>query len=871
VQLVSLAAQMVIADLHKIKLYSMQLGYKTKQFLIFLILLCFVLISTVSAQLLNGQSGREFDNGNYLKAIETAKNEIERSRKAKDYKALLTGLDVITRSQISLQKYNDAKSTLNEALQVLTRNEITASQKAQIYLILAWLWRAQYNSAKALEFGKKALAAAPNDRQVLGEYYLNIGRVLFSSGYDYSAIIWLEKAENIFKIEETNSAKLDTYRFLSLAWSSKLDYQKALGFSEKLISLGENTAFKFKYRQALFESSTILSITGQQQKTIAKLEKGLQLSIEQGNLFQGCLFLTSLVLNSLDENQVNKASEYLRKLERYNADNQFNFEIILGKAIISAFQGQSEASEKLFAQLEKMESSSEYLVPSWKLTIAERNKDWQKMIKLSEEILALTEKDNFRDGLPKIYLNFAKAYFELGQSQKSLEYLEKSISLVEEIRQSESSGLSLGILDTYHNAYRLLTQTKADKLKDSFELADFLKARLLKDRINNSANKAIPTISKEILQKLEALSLKYLEDQNVGSEIEKIEKSITAKMPELDLKKTDLSVLDNISDLDDSAVISYFFTLDKNLMVFVWEKGKSLRRVQLPISEDEVDQIAVKTQADIKNRVFFKRDGKAIYDKILAPLAISSKHLIIVPDKSLWKIPFQALSSDGEKYLIEERLISYAPSVAILLEQLKAPKPDRRTLQSFANSLFENRVLQNVNAEATTAAGIYNSQPIINATVNDFERISDKADILHFSMHAEVASDQPLDSFLGFRKFGKDDGHLTVEELLNIKLKKGSLVFLASCDTNTVLNGEGLVSLAWAMMASGATTVISSGWEANDKSTAIFTSNFYRFYRQGSSAAEAMQKASLELIKDKSGNMHEPYYWADFTLNGDFR
>ncbi len=112
---------------------------------------------------------------------------------------------------------------------------------------------------------------------------------------------------------------------------------------------------------------------------------------------------------------------------------------------------------------------------------------------------------------------------------------------------------------------------------------------------------------------------------------------------------------------------------------------------------------------------------------------------------------------------------------------------------------------------------------------------------------------------------------MTAEELLNVKLKKGSLAFLASCDTNNVFNGEGLVSLAWAMMGSGATTVVSAQWEANDKSTEIFTKAFYSHYKQGSSSTEAMQKASVELIKNKSQNMHEPYYWADFTLNGDFR
>jgi CHAT domain-containing protein len=106
---------------------------------------------------------------------------------------------------------------------------------------------------------------------------------------------------------------------------------------------------------------------------------------------------------------------------------------------------------------------------------------------------------------------------------------------------------------------------------------------------------------------------------------------------------------------------------------------------------------------------------------------------------------------------------------------------------------------------------------------------------------------------------------------LDSKVKKGSLVFLASCDTNNVLSGEGLVSLAWGMMGAGATTVISAQWEANDKLTGVFAEAFYKHYKKNLSSAEALQLASLEMINNKSNDMHEPYYWADFTLNGDFR
>lgn len=867
--------EMAIADRHKTKITMSSLNRTTSRFIKAGLLIFFVFFSSSFGQTTSEardliQAEAEFDNGNYQKAIELAEIGLEKARKIKNNSLIVEAMKISASSQISLGKYESAYNLLNEALRIVPEAS-DANQKALVYIHLAWLMRSQRKFAEAFNYSKKAVAAAPNNNQILAEHYLGIGRILFSSGYDISAIIWLEKAEKLLEAEKTNSAKLDLYRFLTLAWYSKLNYQTALKYAAKGVSSAEKTKFKYKHRQALFDQATVLSQSGQEKKAYLVLEKGLKLSVEENDSYQGGKFLTSLLLNYLDDGNTNKAFGYLERLERLDNSNQFTFEIKLGKAVIFALQGKSAESEKNFAELENQENTSDFILPYWKIAIAERNRDWQNLIQINQKLLDLTVKNNYRDDLPAIYLNFARGYYQLNQPQKALENLEKLLALIEEIRKSEDENLSLGLFETFHNAYRLLAQIKFDQPQESFELADFLKARLLKDRINNEAVKSETVISPTVRQTLEKLSIKFIEDNNLASEIEKTEKIITTKIPELNLNKPDLSDMNKIPELDDKAVISYFFSLDKNLTAFVWEKGKSLRTIKLSITENEVETEATKTQQNIKNRVFFKRNGKEIYDKLLKPLDLTSKHLVIIPDKSLWKIPFQALSSDGEKYLIEEKLVSYAPSVSILLEQLKSPKTNRQTLQAFANSSFENKLLQFVNDEALVVAGIYKSKPIINATSEDFIKISRKVDILHFSMHAEVENDDPLDSFLGFRKIGKDDGQLTVSEILNIKLKKGSLVFLASCDTNNVLSGEGLVSLAWAMMGSGATTVISAQWEANDKSTAIFTKTFYEHYKQGSSTSEAMQKASLDLIKNKSNNMHEPYYWADFTLNGDFR
>lgn len=838
------------------------------------LLLCFAFFSFAFGQSADIKRARaEYNNGNYAKAIELAEAGIEKADSIKNNSLMSEGFDISASSQISLGKYAEADNTLGAALQNLPASEPAVSlQRAIVHIRFAWLRRQQRKFAEALDHSKKAVAAAPKDRRIEAEHYFNVGRILFMSGYDISAVVWLEKTERLLEADNNNATKLDAYRFLSLAWSSKLNYQTALQYAEKWVASAEKTGFNSKHWQALLDLSTVLSASGQKRKAFAAMEKGLKLSVEQNNLYYASLFLSSLLFNTLMDSDAARAADYFSRLEKINAEKQFDFEIKLGRAVISAFQGQRELSENLFAELGKMEKFSAFAEPYWKITIAEKNQDWEQIVGQSQKLLELATRENYREDLPGIYLNFAKAYFHLGQSQKSAENLEKSLSLIEEARKSDNHNLSLGLMETYHNGYRLLAQIRSEKSQESFELADFLKARLLKDRIDGAAAKtAKSVISPALRQKLEELSLRFIDDQSLAAEIEKNEKLVTNAVSELNLSKPNLAELDKIAELNETAIISYFFTLDKNLMAYVWEKGKQLQMIQLPVSEDEIESTANTTQQKIKNLIFFKRDGRQLFNKLIKPLNVSAKHLIIVPDKSLWKIPFQALSADGEKYLIEEKLISYAPSVAVLLEQLKSPRPARQTLQAFANSNYENRFLQYVNAEAGGVAEIYNSKPLLNATVADFARLSDKADILHFSMHAQVDSEQSLDSFLGFRKSASDDGRLTVEELLNIKLKKGSLAFLASCDTNNVLSGEGLVSIAWAMMGSGATTVISAQWEANDKSTEIFTKAFYTHYKQGRSSAEAMQQAALELIRNKSQNMHEPYFWADFTLNGDFR
>lgn len=814
-----------------------------------------------------------FNNGQFDEVVGLAPEAILRTRKI-GTPATSSEIKVFyALALMRLERYEEAATVLDEAL--IDADLSRQPRKiAAVYLAKATHSRTQRDFQSAVKSARRALAAVPSDPQIKVEYNLAIGRIMYSSGYDVAAIIWLEKAEKLASGLPISSAHLDVLGHLGLAWASKFNYAKALEYGEKLVKISEKTEYKYRHRLALYEFGGLLSAVGQERRAKQMREMGLRLALAENDEYQSCLLLTPLILTSLYNGDVRSSETHLITLDRVDRNKRFLFESILAKAVIAGMRGQTEMSEDHFKELESLRAHSDYIVPHWKAILAESRKDWIGLIEQLKVLRKLTEESNFREDLPGIYFSLAKGYWGLGDRELAIDFAKGSAAIIEGDRPTEDTMLSLSVLETYHSVYRLLAEIEDSRnnVTAALELADYSKARVLRDRIENSALRRKADLDIGIRNRVEELSTQLIEGGNVRDELAGIEKSVTLSLPQTETeRKLDLEFLNDKKLLRDTAIVSYFFTLGGQLRAYVVEGGKPFRTVGLSLSESEADLIAQSTRLKIRDRIFFKKDGKEIYDKLLAPLSIVANHIVIVPDKSLWKIPFHALSPDGESYLIEQRTVSYSPSVSMLLSELRQPTPSRRTIQVFANDSFQERFLAYVNREAAKVGRIYGARPIIGATRRQFLNSAGVSDILHFSMHAQADPEEPLESFLAFKAQGKDSGQITVQDLLSVRLKQQNLAFLASCETSNVLNGEGLVSIAWALLGSGSSSVISAQWAANDRSTELFTQEFYKQYREGISTAKALQAASISMIQNKSSGSHEPYFWAAFFLLGDHR
>lgn len=112
---------------------------------------------------------------------------------------------------------------------------------------------------------------------------------------------------------------------------------------------------------------------------------------------------------------------------------------------------------------------------------------------------------------------------------------------------------------------------------------------------------------------------------------------------------------------------------------------------------------------------------------------------------------------------------------------------------------------------------------------------------------------------------GKDDGLLTANEILDLKIN-AELVVLSACNTGQgKLTGDGVIGLSRALISAGAPSVIVTLWSIPDSPSALLMGEFYRQLQKNPDKARALRQAMLTTMKQHPS----PSDWAAFTLIGE--
>ena len=134
-----------------------------------------------------------------------------------------------------------------------------------------------------------------------------------------------------------------------------------------------------------------------------------------------------------------------------------------------------------------------------------------------------------------------------------------------------------------------------------------------------------------------------------------------------------------------------------------------------------------------------------------------------------------------------------------------------------------------------------------------------------------------------------DDGILTAAEVESLDLRGVDLALLSACETGlgNVAGGEGLLGLQRAFQVAGARSVVASLWKVSDDATRALMERFYdNLWQKDLSRLESLREAQLWMLKegqhrglvrtdqpktDDRPKRTPPFYWAAFTLSGDWR
>jgi len=147
--------------------------------------------------------------------------------------------------------------------------------------------------------------------------------------------------------------------------------------------------------------------------------------------------------------------------------------------------------------------------------------------------------------------------------------------------------------------------------------------------------------------------------------------------------------------------------------------------------------------------------------------------------------------------------------------------------------------------------------------------------ILHFATHGYLDPKRPENSGLVLSTVDREgraqDGFVKLQDIYGLRAPV-DLVVLSACRTalGKEVRGEGLIGLTRGFMYAGASSVVSSLWEADDEATAELMKRFYsNMLQRGQTPAEALRAAQNSIRREPL--WRSPYYWAAFTLQGEYR
>ncbi len=296
-------------------------------------------------------------------------------------------------------------------------------------------------------------------------------------------------------------------------------------------------------------------------------------------------------------------------------------------------------------------------------------------------------------------------------------------------------------------------------------------------------------------------------------------------------------------------------------------------------------------------------NNSRLYELLIQPIADAlpkdpNARVTFIPQGALFLVPFAALKTPSGQFLIEQHTILTAPSIQVLefTQQLRKQgrgglfsgvSPGRGEHLSRTSALVVGNPtmpklpaqidrpaeslepLAGAEREAKEIAPLLGTQALTGdrATKAAIVKLMPQQQIIHLATHGLLDDFKGLGipGAIALAPSGKDNGLLTADEILNLKLK-AELVVLSACDTGRGrITGDGVIGLSRSFITAGVSSIIVSLWAVPDSPTASLMTEFYQALKRNPDKAQALRQAMLKTMQ----RYPNPRDWAAFSLIGE--
>ncbi|MBD2213522.1 CHAT domain-containing protein [Calothrix sp. FACHB-156] len=618
---------------------------------------------------------------------------------------------------------------------------------------------------------------------------------------------------------------------------------------------------------------------GQFKEALQKLEKGLDISRDQGERFW-----EAVTLNNIGR-VYQKQANYSQALQSYQQALLINRE--LGDRV------QLGKTYSNIGYLFDIQNQPELAIFFYKHCLINR-----EIARLDPAVLSAPQPDAYNVTVAQTYRILGEKLLKQGrvvEAQRSMDLLkvEELEGFLQNVPGNQRTAKGIEIAPQEKEIKQKLEQTGNSAVELGKELTTLRK--IAPEKRSPEQKQRIEQLVLSQQQLLEQFN-SFITSPAVKAQLQKL--SVTAKGQNLDLASIN-ELRDNLARLPQKSILIYPLVLQDSLeLVVISPESVPIHR-KVAVTRAQLNQTIENFRRELQTpqRNEVTKPATQLYNWLIKPIENEIKtsgatNLMYAPDDQLRYIPLGALY-DGKQWLVERFSVNYITAASLT----NFNTPPASSLRVLAGAFTKGNYQVQVGNQRLAFSGLpFAGQEVegLAATIPGTQKLIDEAfspkatipqmddySIVHFATHAAFVVGKPEDSFI---LFGNGD-RVNLRDVATWSLTNVDLVVLSACETGLggkLGNGEEILGFGYQMQKTGARATIASLWSVDDGGTQALMSAFYTLLSPGKLAkSEALRQAQIALIdadsKVKNKNvpiatgsgLSHPYYWAPFILIGN--